>query len=181
MQQSSVGTFEIVRAYDPACDWPEDDGLKACMEYVQWRDPKDLLLVDPSIAVPSTWVCRRLTLAQRRQVTETAHEIERLRRCFAYGIVAVKNYVDENGNTVATLTPRRNKDAGAIDDKTLEQFDEVDVLEVGSVIWAQSFLARGVKPRCQLLATSAAALDTVRYQSAVRRKNAETQQDSSSS
>ena len=164
MKQTS-GTFECVRYYDPAIAYPSDDGGKAALEYCMRRDITKLSFVDPTVALPMIFVCRRLTQAQRRQVTSATDDAELRRRAFQYGVIAVKNYVTDAGQVV-TWEPKRQDDGARMDDSYLDDFGEDDIQEIGHVIRDQSFLARGVKLRSLPLASSQAAYLAVRLRSA---------------
>lgn len=176
MKQSS-GTFECVRWYDPAI-LIEDDG-KVVVEYAQHRDMKTLRFVDAAVAKPMIFVCRRLTVPQRREVTSAPDDAEERRRAFLYGVVAVKNYLEDSGDYI-TVSPKRQNEGGKMDEDELDRFGETDVQEIGLVVRGQSFLARGLPLRLPLLDTSRDAYLASQFQSAERKKASETQTDSSS-
>lgn len=174
MKQTS-GTFECVRYYDPAIDYPDDDGT-ASMEYAQYRDIKSLTFVDESIAKPMIFVCRRLTQSQRKIVGSAPHESEAYRRAFAYGVVAVKNYQTDSGDYI-TWEPRRKDDDAMMSNARLDDFGEDDIMEIGSVVRGQSFLARGVPLRLLPLGSSQVAYLAVRRLFAERKRVSKTQTD----
>lgn len=170
MKQSS-GTFKCVRYYDPAIDWP-DDGGELSIKYAQFRDIDTLKFVDPAQGKPMIFWCRRLSRDQRKNVTTAEGDHwEMMRRCFRFGVLRVENYVNDSGDT-ETYVAKRKEDAEAADVSVLDDFGDVDVREIGNVIWGQSFLARGVPLRLRLLDTSQDAYLTVRYLSAEQRKTA---------
>ena len=170
MKQTS-GPFEVLRFYDPAIDWPDDDGGKAAVEYAQFRDMSKLRFVDEAVARPMVFVCRRLSVAQRKAMTSASDEAEQNRRSFLYGVIEVRNYSDD-GVSYLTWTPKRADESSRIDEDELERFGEADVQEIGSVIRGQSFLAKGLRLRLLPLASSQDAYLTVRFLSAERKKAA---------
>jgi hypothetical protein len=171
--KQSTAPFECVRYYDPAIDYPADGGTVA-VEYAQYRDIKTLRYVDEAIARPMIFQCRRLTPSQRRHVKSAPYDSERFRRAFQYGVLSVQNYEISDGNFVL-WEPRRKTDDALISEKQMEDFGDLDVDEIGSVIYAQSFLAQGVPLRCPLLDSSQAAYLAVQLRSAERKQASKTQ------
>jgi hypothetical protein len=176
MKQTS-GTFECVRVYDPAIEWPDDDP-KAAREYQATRDMSKLRFVDPAIGRPMVFVCRRLSQSQRKAVTSAADNAEAFRKAFQYGVLSVRNY-DRDGQLV-TWEPKRRADDAMMNDACLDDFGEDDVQEIGHVIRGQSFLGRGVPLRLPPLASSVDAFQAVSFLFAERKKASETQTETKS-
>lgn len=151
MQQSSA-PFDVVRCYDAAID---DQVGRMRAEYAIHRDMTKLRFRDD--VKPIIFKCRRLSKTQRRKCLELSADELRYERAFAYGVLEIKNLPTnqerpEQGGY--TYTPHRAADDLQMSDDSLEKVGDIDVQEIGAVIWHTSFLAVGLPARVRLPDTS---------------------------
>ena len=150
------GPFQVIRVYDPAIDRDASDLSQFALE----RDPSHLVYTEG--AQPVVFHCRRLTLNERRDARNKATDCDRYEAAFVRGLVKVERLpVGEDGETREWRRAERGGKQVPITDSELEQlFAEVDVQEVGMVIWVKStlFFHRGSRGYYPLLPMSRDAL-----------------------
>lgn len=147
-------TFETYRFYDPEIVRWVDGEIAG--QYATERDASILNL--PPEAKPVVFKCRLLSRPQRNRINEVSAPKTQLMMAFRYGLVEIRDIPRDDGTTFS-WTPRRSKEAGQIDDKAIDELDDMgfgdtDLWEIGGVVVAQSFLAKGAPVYCPQLPSS---------------------------
>lgn len=167
-------TFETVRMYDPEVVSrvsPEVAG-----KFAVERDVAVLKL--PPEAKPVIFRCRTLTRSQRRIVQEQSSDERKYELAFRFGVLEIRNLPGPNGPH--TWAPSRQKPDAAIEDEAIDAtgLGDTDLWEIGSVVYARSFLALGTPLRCPQLPSSLHAWTAVRFQSVEPSQGSETPAES---
>lgn len=180
MTQISAVTFDVVRPYDPAIVYTNSP--RELGEFSTTRDLSALTL-DAGVR-PVVFRCRSLTREQRTHVRDQKDDHRQLRLAFRYGILEISDILREDG-TFACYVPDRRHVNDAITpemEDAIERygFGDIDIADVGSVIVARSFLARGVPLRSELPASSAHACTLMFRLRAEQKRDAPTPGDAES-
>lgn len=143
MAQREVRVFETYRFYDEEIASRVDPATAG--QYAEERDASKLGL--PAEARPVLFRCRVLSRTQRNRLSDVANETTKLQMAFRFGLLEIRNIPTANGE-LTSWVPQRAKEDGQIDDAALDAledlgFGDVDIWEIGSVVVAHSFLARG--------------------------------------
>ena len=151
-------SFEIIRVYDPSIT---NDGSEIA-EYATNRDTSVLKFSDEK--KPLVFVCRPLTRSQRRRVREIENQFLAFEMAFRFALVSIRNHPSGDKYPRA----REENSSAPLTDRDLDALGigDTDIEEVGSVVFAKSFLAQGLELRCQLPDSSQAAVLTMLVQRA---------------
>jgi hypothetical protein len=166
MDPQSLQAWRVVRVYDPAIDH-DGMGIEAVAEYARSRSV-ELLRFLPGER-PTIFHVRRLARSQIRWVREASSDDERRERAFRAGVTQVTDVRRADGGRFDWLPPASGSKAPRpAPEDALEVFGEIDVQEIGGVIWLDSFLARDLPRRYPLPATSLDAIEAIIYHRAVQ-------------
>jgi hypothetical protein len=177
MSERSATTFDVVRFYDPAIY--DVNSTEDLAEHGATRDASKLKIEDGKR--PVIFVCRALSREQRRHVKDyTDGSFRQNEIAFRYGIVEIKD-IDEGEGTYRnyTVTRKSEKDpitTGVLDAIEKFGFGDDDVADIGSVIVARSFLAKGVPLRSQPPASSVRACVLMQLRRAAPKSDEKTQE-----
>lgn len=142
-------TFDVYRPYDPALMKHNEPSVMA--KYAVGRDVSILEMPPPEEDKPIRFRCRSLSRDQRRRVRELTRPEQQYLLAFRYGIISIENL--PGGKSIAA--ERANKFDGLSDDQLdAMMVGDVDIEDVGSVVFHKSFLALGVPPSFPLLDSS---------------------------
>jgi hypothetical protein len=169
-------TFDVIRWYDP--EIVAHNTAKVLGKYSHERDISALKI--PPEATPIIFTCRLLERGQRRLVRRQPCESDQYDMAFRLGVVKVTNLPGRSGAHVTM--PARARPDEPLDDDTMDSLglSEDDEQEIGSVIKAKSFLARGVPLSCPQLASSVHAYSVGAVRLAELKRASQTQQDDAS-
>lgn len=142
--------FTVVRHYDP--EVLRHVTMPVATEYQIHRDLEKLGL--PDEARPITFKCRSLTRRERREVRRLSIPEDRYESAFRFGVIEVTNLPGEDGTLRNPTIVRR--DGEPLSDENLDALGlgDIDLYDIGSVIWAHSFLGKGMPLTCERLPTS---------------------------
>lgn len=168
-------TFQCVRWYDPEIARHVDG--ESAGQYCVNRDMDALRALLPAEAVPLIFHCKRLTRSQRRTVQAQGSDERRYEVAFRYGVLSIQNMPAPSGPRTVELS--RTKPDEALDDKAIDAtgLSDPDLWEIGSVVYAHSFLPLGTPPSCPQLPSSLRAWAAVRIQSAGQSQDSQTDTD----
>lgn len=170
--------FTVVRHYDP--EVLRHKSIGEATDYQINRDLEKLAL--PSEARPITFKCRSMTRRERRDARRLTVPEDRYEMAFRFGVLEVSNLPGEDG-TLRNPTIVR-KDGEPLSDENLDALGlgDIDVYDIGSVIWAHSFLGKGMPLTCERLPTSReACIAWVAHHAAQREASSMTEVESSES
>lgn len=174
MMEQSSRPFDVVRCYDPAID----DALgRMRAEYAIHRDISKLRFREGE--KPIVFKCRRLTRQQRRRCQEASSDAARNELAFAFGVLEIRDLpinAERPELGVQVYTPHRASPELQMSDDSLDRVGDVDIQEIGAVIWHTSFLAVGLPLRVPLLPTSQDACLQVLARLAERTRASETRE-----
>jgi hypothetical protein len=169
--------FRVITVSDPAIDHAACD----LSTYVSERDESVLRFVEGE--APTVYVCRPLTLQERRDVRNKATEADRYEAAFVRGLVRVERLLhpDEQRRDWVRPDDKSGKQK-PIPDSALElYFSEASIQEVGMVILMKSFLAKGSGHFYPLPDISRHALTATLYRHVVQTNDSATQPSASGS
>jgi len=168
-------TFDVVRWYDPELAKYVDGATAG--EYCVSRDFEALRAKLPPEALPLVFRCKLLNRSQRRTVQAQTSDERRYEVAFRFGALSISNMPSPSGPRVVELS--RTKDDEALDDKAIEAtgLADPDQWEIGSVIYARSFLPLGTPLSCPQLPFSLRAWAAGRSRYVEQSRANETAQD----
>lgn len=151
--------FRVILVSDNAIDNASSDMSK----YVSERDEKSLSFVEGES--PTVYVCRPLSLQERRDVRNKATEADRYEAAFVRGLVRVERLMHPDGQRRDWVRPDdKSGKQKPVPDSALElYFSELAIQEVGMVVLMRSFLASGSGAFYPLLDISRHALTATLY------------------
>ena len=169
--------FDVVRGHDPALyRWL--DATRAAKYAVEreWSLLEGIPVgKDPQ---PIVFHCRVLSRKQRRTVRAAGTRDEQREMAYRYGVLSIRNAPTKGGPRNHTFV--RDHESHALEDEALDEIErlyelgDMDILDIGEAVLVRSFLAQGVRRRCQLPDFSLeAARDLISRFHAERRKDAE--------
>lgn len=137
--------MRVVSVNDPAID-----ALSMTIdEMVEYRDKRDIKLIERFVRPGEKPAIFHITEVPRkiwtRYVMSAGTEAERFERCFLAGVRRVENLRQDDGTTMPVYELPREQNSLAAREETLDRFWPSDVLEIGAVVWAHSFLAPGTR------------------------------------
>jgi len=149
-----TGPLRVIRSYDPALDL---DKVRDIAEYASTRDPALIPNLLTTGARPTWFHVLKATRKGCRYIRSGTDAGDCYERAFA---VCVQRVEGAGGDTFTHPEPTG---ARAAPDAWLENFDEMDIQEVGSVALNHSFLARDLPRFFPRPDTSESALIALLY------------------
>lgn len=154
--------YKTFRSYDPAFVDLVDPPVIG--EYALHRDPAVLAL--PDDCQPTVFHYRLLTRAQRKRIGGMQTQEDRYELAFRFGVMLIDfpPGADPRGRTLDFTMARQRPDApledAAIDNARLS---DVDLWEIGAVVYHHSTMALGTPLRVPQLGSSLHAWAAVRF------------------
>ena len=147
--------FRVASVFDPALDIEAMGGPNKLVQYQKTRDPE---APKPRRGEKLMWfTTTRLSEDDMEYCEQAPTEQQKAIRAFQYGVTQVENAkLATDHNTVHPIvTPQGTRDTHPGEqrfwtDGQLKQFSRAMRVEIGSVVWARSFLAHESAPHCQL-------------------------------
>ena len=160
----STKPMRVIRSYDPALDLDKLDDVAA---YTAERDPSKIKGILREGAKPTIFHLMKATRRGCRHIRGGEYPADCNERAFAVCVTRVEG---ADGRSFSHPSPDGAK---AAPDSWLENFDELDIQEIGSVALNHSFLARDLPPFYPRQGMSQSALTALLYRRAVRTRDSE--------
>ena len=157
----SAAPKKVCCVFDEAIDATQSDLSK----YAQTRDLAHLKFL-PGTRPTMYWIDRIPRSIMLKVVGSAKDDGERNMRAFQAGVMAVDDYIAEDGTTRAryeapNATVMHGRQVRCVTDEDLELFPVADINEIGEVAYWHSFLRPGKDPYYPLPLSSQSALATL--------------------